>query len=205
VEKISVGTLSYNCKDELKTLLESCKEFEMVIIIDGKWSDFDDGLDVFSSNDGTVELAKSYPNVILIESPNKKEFENRNLLMRTAGKLGCNVIIDIDSDEYIELPNGYNAFCQSLRRMTQENPHDLGFRVAVEAKRHGGVSFPGRISLNPTFIRFRKKHNEFYFLNQDIRKNTHKLCPNIIIQENREYRTEKRDEVMQIRNYKGIH
>ena len=203
--RIAIGTLTYNCKAELKRFLDSCTDFYPVIVIDGKWSDFDDGLSSYRSTDGTLELAESYSNVILVESPNKKEFENRNILMQTAGKFDCDIIIDVDSDECIDLPNGYDAFIQSLKRVIEQNPNGLGFKTAFESKKRGGVSFPVRIYRHPMFIRYRTKHNEFYFVNRDVRKNSKKLCPNIIIWETKKYRTEEREVVMKVRNYKGIH
>jgi hypothetical protein len=196
--KIGVATLTYNCKEELESTLESTTPFYPVIIIDGKWEDFMG--DTINSNDGTLDLVESYSNTVLIQSGNKSETFNRNLSCRYAGRFGCDVVIILDSDEAISFPNGYEAFEKSLKRCIQQYPDSLGFRVTVHSKRHGGVEFSHRILLNPSFVRYQNQHNKIFFMDKEIKHHSSILCPNIDIIENRESRTEERLAKMLYRN-----
>jgi len=196
--KIGICLLTYNCVNELKDCLESVDKFYPVIVIDGKWKDFPDNHP--TSIDGTLELAESYSNVVTILSPNGTEVDNRNLSCEYAGKYDCDVVIILDSDERLDLPNGLDNFYQSLERMIIQNPQDIGFKTAFESKKRGGVSFPCRIYLNPKHIRYRDKHNKIYYKNKEMRYFSSKLCPNIIIHEDQTHRTEGRLQNMSRRN-----
>ena len=197
--KISVGILSYNCVKEIEQTLESTTKFYPVFVVDGRWKDFKG--DSIYSTDGTIELAESYSNIILFQKGNNLEPQNRNEYMIQSGKWRCDAVIILDSDEILELPNGYKSFIQSLERIINRYPNEMGFRISFESKSSGGVSFPCRLILNPGFSRYRDVHNKIYFMDKEILSSSKKLCPNIIINENKSFRSEQREKDMKERNY----
>ncbi len=189
---ISIGIclLTYNCVDELKDCLESVGKFYPVIVIDGKWKDFEG--DHPTSTDGTLDLVESYSNVVTILSPNGSEADNRNLSLEYATNYNCDAVIILDSDERLVLPNGIWAFYRSLDRKIRENPQDLGFKITFESKKRGGTSFKRRIYLNPKELNYRGSRDIIYSKDSELRHHCPEICPNIMIVEDQSYRTEGR-------------
>ena len=195
--KIGVGVLTYNCVTELKRCLDSLTDFYPVFVIDGRWKDFPG--ETKNSNDGTIDLAESYSNVITVLSGDKLEPFNRNLTCIHTGKFGCDVLFIVDSDETVDLPNGYNAFANSLERMIRMYPDDLGFSTWFDSTKNA-TGQSRRMMLNPMFVRYRDRHNKMYFLDKEVWAYTKHMCPNVIIHENKTNRTKERELTMRTRN-----
>lgn len=105
-EKLSICAFFpfYNEIDVLPKLLDSLKDFPLVIACDGKWKHFpdknarEDGL----SYDGSRELIKKYKNTILLDCGNQTEEDMLNMCFAEAGKRGFDLALQMGADEYIE-------------------------------------------------------------------------------------------------------
>jgi len=84
VKNISVTILTKNSQKYLKRCLDALKEFNEIIVLDN------------GSNDKTLEMAKSYPNVKIIEHPFIGFGPLKNLAIKYAHN---DWILSIDSDE----------------------------------------------------------------------------------------------------------
>jgi len=199
---IGIGVLSYNCRDELERCLDSLKDFK-VIVVDGKWNDFIDNNDSYKSTDGTIELAQSYSNVILLESPNNSEAFNRNQYIIEGMKMGCDIMFWVDSDEWVELPCGYDFLCHGIERVLND-PEKHTFLVHYFDVRRGGVCFQKRGIRYPAFTRHKGKHNELWFNNKEVLKNNCAKAPaGLIIHTDKKFRSDEREDRMKKRNYEN--
>src|SRR5581483_8071175 len=83
---ISVTILTKNCAETLTETLESCRSFAEVLILDT------------GSNDATVEIAKKYPNVKIVQEPFIGFGPTHN---RASELASYDWILSIDSDEIL--------------------------------------------------------------------------------------------------------
>lgn len=98
---LSAATSIFNCVDELKRMLSSIHNFmEYIIVVDGRYKGFNYPADL--SVDGSREILEGYKNVILIDAPNLKEVEKRQIYLDKTRELGIDLLLTIDSDEYVE-------------------------------------------------------------------------------------------------------
>lgn len=86
LDQISVTMLTKNSQRYLKASLEALSPFGEVLVLDN------------GSSDGTIEIAKSFPNVTLVEHPFIGFGPLKNL---AAQKAKHNWILSIDSDEIV--------------------------------------------------------------------------------------------------------
>ena len=192
--KLAVVTVAYQCETEIDRMLDSTCGIFPVIVSYGKWKDFV-GED---RTDKTPQIIDSYSNTIFLNSTGLLEPQARNRYMIQAGKFGCEVVIILDTDEYLQFPLGLSFFKRQLNRMIESNPNHLAFNVTFEDSVNG-TYFTPRIILNPTFSRYRDRHNQIYFLNQEVLGN-HKLVGGIVIHQNKNHRTKDREQRMRDRN-----
>ena len=189
--RIAIGVLSWIEENsqlpELDRCLDSLTDFYPVIVVNGKWSDVE-GTNARGTQE-SQELIDSYSNTIRLDSHNKPEFYNRNLCLIQAGKMLCDYLIWVDSDEYIELPCGISWFKKNLKE-TFMNPSDFCSRVWFD----NGTS--RRIIKYPMFIRMRYKHNEWMFNGVDVRKKQLPPIDGMLIHHDKTYRNEERRDKM---------
>ena len=198
--KLSVVSVAYQCEEEIYTMLDSTNGIFPTIISYGKWKDFE-GED---RKDLTPEIIDTFSNTITVHSVGLLEPQARNEYLRTAGIMGSDVVIILDTDEYLEFPLGIEFFKRQLERMIKEHPDQLGFRVTFNSKRTGGVSFTPRVILNPMFVRYRDIHNQMYFMDKPVLSSySEKLVGGIIIHESKENRNKDRELRMRTRNLKN--
>lgn len=187
---------------ELELCLDSVSEFFPVIVISGKWSDMNHQQN--RNIPEADELIDSYSNIIHIESLNHLEPFNRNLYMIQAGKMGCNTMLILDSDESAEFPLGVEFFDEQLSRLKEKHPNHLGFSVIHQSARHGGICFTPRVILNPAFTRYRDRHNQMYFMDREVLSwDSSKLVGGIILNETKDFRSDKRKLIMRERNLRN--
>ena len=198
---IGIGVLSYNCRDELKRCLDSLKDFK-VIVVDGKWNDFIDNNDSYRSTDGTIELAKSYSNVTTIESPNQPEWINRNKYI-VEGK-DCDVMFWVDSDEWVELPCGYDFLCRSIKYVFEKQNDCYSFLVHYFDTARGGACYQKRGIRYPDIMRHVDRHNQLWFNDKEVLTNYCARPPmGLVIHTDKKFRTDEREEAMKRRNYEN--
>jgi len=200
--KIGIGIVSWISEEsqvpELERCLDSLTSFYPVIIINGKWDDVkgDNPRSVLEA----IDLMESYSNVMWFDSPNQPEFINRNEYLIQATKMDCNYLIWVDTDEWVELPCGYEFLCNSIKKRFEKQPDCYTFLVHYFDKRMGGCCYKRRGIRYPTFTRHRNKHNELWFVDKEVLRYPAKAPNGLIIHQDKIFRTHKREEKMKIRN-----
>jgi len=109
--KIAVGLNFFLEAQNLKRCLDSLRGFDHVICVDGKYPQF-----LYwnlLSDDGSVEILKKYPNVKYVGCP-ADQITKRNTYLEEAGKIGCDFILSIDADMYVEID--WSLFRTELER-----------------------------------------------------------------------------------------
>lgn len=175
-------------------MLDSTAGLFPVIVCYGKWKDFE-GED---RNDLTPQIIDNFSNAVWVDSTGLLEPQARNQYMIMAGKFGCDCIIILDTDEYLEFPLGVEFFKRQLDRIADENPDDLSFCVTFEDSKKG-TWFTPRIIMNPMFTRYRDRHNQLYFLDKEVLGNQ-KLVGGIVIKQDKKFRSKDREQRMRKRN-----
>ena len=79
----------------------------------------------------TPEIIDNFSNAVWVDSTGLLEPQARNQYMVQAGKFGCDCIIILDTDEYLEFPLGIEFFKRQLDRIADKNPNDLSFCVCL--------------------------------------------------------------------------
>lgn len=185
---------------ELQRCLDSLTDFYPVIIVNGKWNDING--DNPRSIPEAIELIGSYSNVIYIESPNQPEFINRNKYLIQATKMGCDYLIWIDSDEYVESVN-YNNLVKEIDNIFTNEPDKYTFLINFYDKRMGGACWQKRGVRHPAFSRHRNRHNELWFVDKQILKYPAKAPPSLVIHQDKYYRSLEREFIMNKRNHEN--
>jgi len=182
---------------ELKRCLDSLVDFYPVIVVNGKWNDMK------GENSRSIpeaqDLIDSYPNTIHFLEPNMPEYQNRNKCLIQAGKMGSDYLIWVDSDEWIEMPLGIEFFLRGLKDIFSNAKDMCSYCHFFDIGRGGNCRMP-RIIRYPMFIRMRKKHNEWYFIDKNIRKRPLNAPRGLIIHSDKSYRTDDRHMRMFNRN-----
>ena len=183
---------------ELERCLDSLTNFYPVIVINGKWGDIE-GANPRSISKA-YELIDSYSNVIHLESPNNAEYVNRNKYIIQARKMDCDCLIWVDSDEWVELPLGYDFLCRGIRDVFRKQPDRHTFLVHFYDERFGGCCYKKRGIRHPASSLHRNKHNELWYHNNEILRYPAKAPRGLIIHQDKKFRTQKREENMKDRN-----
>lgn len=108
-QKISVLLIAQNAQEHLKRCLDSLKSFDEVVFVDG------------GSTDQTLEIAKTYPNVVIYENPWPGFIEQRNFSLEKASFDWCFMI---DADEELA-PEA----AEEIYRIVNNNPDKILYRI----------------------------------------------------------------------------
>lgn len=192
--KIGIGTLAFNSETEIDRMLDSTLGIYPTFVIDKAFRNFGHG----HSTDRTTRICDLYSNVVVFQPEGKlTEAQCRNQYMIASLKWNLDVLIVLDTDEYLEFPLGKEFFEQQLARVINQYPDQYAFRVTYE-DHNNGTSFSPRIILNPAFTRYRDRHNQLYFADREVITNDKsiKLCAGIVIHEDKSLRTEEREKKM---------
>jgi hypothetical protein len=177
---------------ELERCLDSLKDFN-VIVINGKWIDIAGNKPI--STDRTIDLINSYNNVTHIYSVNNTEAHNRNLALSVANKMNREVLFWVDTDEYVELPCGYEFFLRGL---------EFGDKYTCyshyEDKGRGGSCRMIRGIRDVKNVTLTNRHNEWIRDGTNIYKDSYQAPRGLIIYSDRKYRSEERQAKMLNRN-----
>lgn len=95
--RIGVACTFYNDVRGLERLIPTLDPFDHIIMNDGSWKDFGNGL----SDDGSRELIQKHKHIHLLDNPNLMPNQKQTNHLRYAGELGCDVLVLIDADELI--------------------------------------------------------------------------------------------------------
>ena len=201
---ISVGVLVWIEDDsqlpELKRCLDSLVDFD-VIVVNGKWNDIP-GYNPTSTNEAN-RLIDSYENIKHIKSPNKMEYENRNIYLEECISLKSDFLFWVDTDEWVDMPLGRDFFERGLVDVFKNDKKSCYMHYYSD--RHGGVSMQIRGVRYPFLVRHIDRHNEIFFDNENILSNPTRAPRGLVIKSDKIYRTMDREDRMIKRNKRGIH
>ena len=148
--KIAIGYCYYNdLKSIQRGLPTLVNEVDLIFAVDGKFS-LRDGPDY--STDGSTEFLESFPNVI-IEKFVGMEHDKRQRYVELAVKYDIDVLIIIDSDEYVSEAD-WKTFKQNLEKIldSEDNIHGVNFFT------DGNITQYPRIWIRPHQIRYWNAH-----------------------------------------------
>ena len=154
--RIGLACNSWNQPEGLARLLESCKEFDRKMVIDGRYYERKDGPEY----SGYEDICKKYDAELYLKS-NCKEYEKRNIYFEKADDLDCVIIIDDD-----ETPTKWNrkTFEESLEaRKTQDR-----FAYNVNFWENNTLYEIPRVFINPTKCYYKDRHNMVWSGNMEI-------------------------------------
>jgi hypothetical protein len=160
--KVAAGVIFYNDVNSLERCLDSLAgHVDLVFCIDGKFPQFPG--DSALSTDGSRDVVRSYARygVILDDCP-KPEIDKRQRYLELCAKFGIDVLIILDSDEYV-LDNAvwYN-FGENLYRVIIERDkcsHNV-YAVSIRTPNDGRVS-SGSFLAYPR-VWYRPEEMEYY-------------------------------------------
>ena len=154
--KIGLGCNSWNQPEGLDRLLESCKDFDRKIIIDGRYYERKDG--PYFSEYWSITTKHNAELILKADCP---EYQKRNVYFEKAE--GLDVLIILDDDEVITRWDR-KEFEESLE--ARKNNHSLAYNL--EFWEDGQKYELPRIIINPTRCYYKNKHNMVWSGNEEI-------------------------------------
>lgn len=150
-------------------MLESLKDFDEVICVDGRFPHYPDAPDL--STDGSRELVHSFTNVRFYDAPNLIEPKKRDIYLEHCTS---DALLMIDTDEWIV--GDVARFKENITRHTSEA--HLFYQVKWWSEATGGYSTAPRLYLHPRDLRHGQLHCSFMVNGVDLR--LHARTTNII-------------------------
>lgn len=155
--KIGAACTFYNDKKGLERLLPTLKQFDEIILNDGAWRDYESG---GLSTDGSRELIPELPKYHLINNPNLMLAEKQNKHLKLAGELNINILVLIDSDEYLT-EFDRNKFENSMLNVAKRKQNVYWCKFLEYHTDWVAFHYP-RIILNPSECEYRERHNQIF-------------------------------------------
>lgn len=182
--KIGIGVNSWNQPEGLIRTLESAKEFDRKIVIDGRYHDRTDGPE-FSGYEPICEKH----NAELFYKSNCKEHEKRNIYFEMANDL--DVLIVIDDDEIITKFDR-KRFEDSLTN--RKNDNSLTYNLEFW-ENNTQYEIP-RIFITPLLCYYKDRHNMVWSRNREIfGRNIGPKINGIVIIHDKYFRGGMRDQI----------
>ena len=164
--KLAAGIIFYNDRQSLKRCVDSLiYGVDIVFAIDGRFPNFP--ADSELSTDGSRELIKSYNRCILIDFPSP-EFEKRSQYLRYCSSNFVDVLLIIDSDEFVLDNANWEMFRHNLQRIIfkrDKSRHNV-YAIKIQTiDKNRSLSYP-RIWYKPAEMEYYGgKH--YYYRNKD--------------------------------------
>ena len=164
---LDVGFCFYESSVEtVRRAIESVKDHvRYIFAIDGKFEFFESN-ELLSSKSVRIYL-KSIPNVMLIDFPNRKENEKRQIYLNCCNEYLSDYLLILDADEYITDDTDWDSVYRFLEDVYTKSilPKIWGVTIrhnmdANRMKKEG--HFP-RIWQRPYLIQYTKTHNFWRF------------------------------------------
>lgn len=154
--RVGVGIIFFDDARGLQRCLSSIESHvDLIIAIDGRFKDFEEGYDI--SNDGSKEVVESFSNARYYCFPNLTEIEKRNKYLEIAHAYRLDFLLVLDSDEYVKID--YTLFHNNLEAiMFQKQYLDLGL---VQSPEVYGIKMYDQQFEKPDIIV--ERHNERLF------------------------------------------
>jgi hypothetical protein len=165
--KLAAGIIFFNDCSSLKRCLDSLiYGVDIIFAIDGRFPNFPADSDL--STDGSRELVKSYPQCMLIDFP-RSEFEKRSKYLEYCQTYSIDVLLIIDSDEFILNNADWKAFRHNLRRIIfdrdKSTQNVYAIKVQIVGKDDEFLGYP-RIWYKPAEMEYYGGRH-YYFRNKD--------------------------------------
>ena len=145
--KLGAGIIFFDDCSSLKRCIESVYDgVDIIFAIDGKFPAFPSESQL--STDGSRELIKSYSKCLLVDYP-KAEFEKREKYLEYSAHYSVDVLMIVDSDEFVLKGNDWNKFRGKLKKVIFEE--NLGacnvYAIMLQSldDRHEFTPYPGNM------------------------------------------------------------
>ena len=149
----AAGIIFYDDKNSLERCLNSIHEvMDLIFCIDGKFRMLKANHD--TSMDGSRELVQEYPNTVLVDVVGENQVEKRNKYLRLAKDYNVDVMLHIDSDEYVvgDL-SGFRRNLDFVLDPTSYRPKLYNLLIRTKRGEHTYVVSRPRIYHNPGLLR----------------------------------------------------
>jgi len=165
--KLAAGIIFFNDCSSLKRCLDSLiYGVDMIFAIDGKFPNFP--ADSYLSTDGSRELVKTYTQCMLIDYP-RTEFEKRSKYLEYCRTYSVDVLLIIDSDEFVLNDADWKMFRHNLRRLIfdrDKSTHNVyAIKVQNVSKDNEFLAYP-RIWYKPAEMEYYGDRH-YYYRNKD--------------------------------------
>lgn len=154
--KIAAGIVFYNEARILQRCLDSLRDFDLVICIDGVY-DLNRGAAL--STDGSREIVQSYDNALLVDMPYHRQPDLRNHYMKEAAWNDCDYILVFEADEYVT--GNMNQFRDNLPVHNKTGIGDLVYNVPMHYVGQNHVVKSPRFFYKPELIRYGGTHSTY--------------------------------------------
>ncbi|MHA2142575.1 MAG: hypothetical protein ACXADD_13835 [Candidatus Thorarchaeota archaeon] len=159
----AAGIIFYNDKDSLERCLNSIHEtIDFIFCIDGKFKMLEANHE--TSVDGSRELVQEYSNTVLVSVVGAHQVEKRNKYLELAEEYKVDVMLHIDSDEYVvgdlswfrrNLDSGLDSF--------RDRPKLYNLQIITKRDEHTYIVSRPRIYHNPGLLRLLSiRHHTLY-------------------------------------------
>lgn len=150
--KIAVGLIFFNDVESLKRCIPTLK-VDTIYAVDGRFKNFDAKNSL--STDGSREYLKTFKNVKIIDAPDLKEVDKRNIYLDE-----CNeeFLLRIDSDEWVE--GDWSLFRKELEANVKEE-NGPGYCLWMNDLERNDQHWQYVGYHNPKRIRYKYRHDWF--------------------------------------------
>jgi hypothetical protein len=161
--KLAAGIIFFNDCHSLKRCLGSLvDEVDMIFAVDGKFPNF--SADSKLSTDGSREVVRSYSKCLLIDFPGS-EYEKRAIYLKYCSVYSIDILLIIDSDEFILNNPNWDLFRHNLKRIIFDRDkcsHNVyAVRVQTSVKDGKFLPYP-RIWYKPGDMEYYGGRHYFY-------------------------------------------
>ena len=165
--KLAAGIIFFNDYCSLQRCLNSINDgVDIIFAIDGKFPTFPSSSDL--STDGSRKLVRSYPKCVLIDFP-KPEFEKRTKYLEYSALHSVDVLLIIDSDEFVLDNADWKMFRYNLRRVVFDRDRCASNVYAIQLqsvdKSYGFLACP-RLWYKPAEMEYYGGRH-YFFRNKD--------------------------------------
>lgn len=154
--RIAVGLVFYNEARLLQRCLDSLREFDLVICVDGVY-DLASGPAL--STDGSRDIVNMYENTLLVDMPYHKQPDVRNHYMDEAVWNGCDYLLVFEADEYVT--GSVKEFRENLPVHDDTGIHDLVYNVPMHYVGQNHIVKSPRFFYKPELIRYGGSHSTY--------------------------------------------
>jgi len=147
--------------ETVQRAIESVKDnVRYIFAIDGKFEFFESDSELSSSE--IREYLSSIPNVKLIDFPNRKENEKRQVYLDLAKEYLTDWILILDADEFITDETDWHKVYESLMDRADGKILPEIYGVTLRESKHKELAYP-RLWFRPYLIEYLKTHNFWKF------------------------------------------